>query len=117
MSNLTCCVCFVTSKYIACKFKTFACVTLPVICTVCSSDFNLDWLKYFKWLILYSYLLLHFVQNGTSKDPCSTTYGGPSVQSELEVQAITAYIHTNKPIYGAIDFHSYGQYILYPHGS
>lgn len=57
------------------------------------------------------------LQAGTSPDPCNPIYGGPSAQSELEVQAIATYIHTNKPIYGAIDFHSYGQFVLYPHGS
>ena len=58
-----------------------------------------------------------FLQAGTSSEPCNATYGGPSAQSELEVQIITAYIHNNKPVYGAIDFHSYGQFVLYPHGS
>lgn len=55
-------------------------------------------------------------QAGISPNPCDPIYAGPSAQSELEVQAITAYILANRPIYGAIDFHSYGQLILYPHG-
>lgn len=63
-------------------------------------------------------MLLHlFLQAGTSSEPCDVTYGGPSAQSEVEVQIITAYILNNKPVYGAIDFHSYGQFVLYPHGS
>ena len=62
-------------------------------------------------------VLLFFLQSGISPDPCDPIYAGPSAQSELEVQAITAYIYTNRPIYGAMDFHSYGQLILFPHGS
>jgi len=62
------------------------------------------------------YVYIFFLQSGTSSDPCNSIYGGPSAQSELEVQAITAYILANKPVYGAMDFHSYGQFVLYPHG-
>ena len=62
------------------------------------------------------FLLVYLLQSGTSPHPCDATYGGPSAQSEREVQAITDYIRSNKPVYGAIDFHSYGQLVLYPHG-
>ena len=56
------------------------------------------------------------VQEGSSEDPCSGLYSGESANSELEVKAITEYIHSNAPVLAAIDFHSYQQEILYPPG-
>ena len=88
-----------------------------------SSDFAIDLLlkqvftkSCVQCILCLQFILFFFFQAGTSSEPCSEIYGGPSAQSELEVQAITAYILTNKPVYGAIDFHSYGQFVLFPHG-
>ena len=57
------------------------------------------------------------LQIGSSQDPCSELYHGPHAASEPEVQAIANYIQENKPVLGAIDFHSYYQEILYPPGA
>ena len=61
----------------------------------------------------FSFFLL---QGNSVSDPCGELYQGPHVASELEVQAITAYIQSIGPIYGAIDFHSYYQEVMYPPG-
>ena len=55
---------------------------------------------------------------GASGSPCSDTFRGNSVFSELESQAqrdyITPYIK-DKSLKAFVTFHSYGQYILYPY--
>ena len=56
------------------------------------------------------------MQVGSSDDPCSEIYHGERAGSEVEVQAITHYIHANAPIVAAIDFHSYYQEMLFPPG-
>eukprot|EP00751_Fragilariopsis_kerguelensis_P020263 CAMPEP_0170891970 /NCGR_PEP_ID=MMETSP0734-20130129/41332_1 /TAXON_ID=186038 /ORGANISM="Fragilariopsis kerguelensis, Strain L26-C5" /LENGTH=732 /DNA_ID=CAMNT_0011281755 /DNA_START=250 /DNA_END=2444 /DNA_ORIENTATION=- len=53
---------------------------------------------------------------GTSTSFNSQIYKGTSPESEPEIAATTAYFKENGPIYGAIDFHSYGQWLLYPYG-
>ncbi|XP_057667015.1 carboxypeptidase B-like [Diorhabda carinulata] len=54
---------------------------------------------------------------GSSKNPCSETYGGSSPFSEPETEAIRKFITGTIAKWRAyISFHSYGQYILYPWG-
>ena len=67
-------------------------------------------------MIYTSWQFTCHLQADSSADPCSELYHGPSASSELEVQAITDYFWNNKPVIGAIDFHSYYQEILYPPG-
>nr|XP_015837881.1 PREDICTED: carboxypeptidase B [Tribolium castaneum] len=55
---------------------------------------------------------------GSSKNPCTETFGGSGPFSEPETSAVRNFIQGNS---GAnwkayISFHSYGQYILYPWG-
>ena len=50
------------------------------------------------------------------KDPCDDTYRGPRPRSEPEVQHITKYIMSQKPVIGLIDFHCYSQVVLFPYG-
>ena len=52
----------------------------------------------------------------TTKDIFAETYSGSSPGSEREVQAIMEYFPKISPVYGAIDFHSYGQEVLFPYG-
>ena len=42
-------------------------------------------------------------------------YPGPYQMSEPEVKVIMEYIRCIAPVYGAIDFHSYGQNVIYPY--
>ncbi|XP_065888806.1 carboxypeptidase B-like [Dysidea avara] len=58
----------------------------------------------------------HWNESGTSSNPCYATFGGRHAHSEPEVRAISAYILNHRPVYGAVDFHSYGQYVLHPYG-
>ena len=53
---------------------------------------------------------------GTSGDPQSDIYRGPSAASEPEVQALQNYISGLEGAVIGIDFHSYGQLILRPYG-
>jgi murein tripeptide amidase MpaA len=56
---------------------------------------------------------------GSSSDPCSDTYRGPSAASEPEVQATAAFfadLQKTAPVYLSIDWHSYSQLILRPWG-
>lgn len=46
---------------------------------------------------------------------CSDPYSGQDVQ-QPEVKAIMNFIHRMGPIYGAIDFHSFGRLVYFPHG-
>ncbi|RZC37365.1 carboxypeptidase B-like [Asbolus verrucosus] len=55
---------------------------------------------------------------GSSKNPCTETYGGTGPFSEPETAAVKNFIQGNS---GAnwkayVSFHSYGQYVLYPWG-
>ena len=58
----------------------------------------------------------HWGEEGASRLPASDTYRGPSPASEPETQAIQNYFLKAGNIVGAIDWHSYSQLILYPHG-
>jgi len=53
---------------------------------------------------------------GSSGDPRSDTYRGPSVFSEPETKAVSNYVTTQTKIKAAIDFHSYSQLVLRPYG-
>ena len=53
---------------------------------------------------------------GTSSDPCSDTFKGAAAESAPEISITTDYYRSLRPIYGAIDFHSYSQLILRPFG-
>jgi murein tripeptide amidase MpaA len=53
---------------------------------------------------------------GSSSNPSSDTYRGPSAFSEPESNALRNYLDFIEPVAGFIDFHSYGQYILWPWG-
>jgi len=58
----------------------------------------------------------HWGQGGSSSNPASDTYMGPSVASEPEVQAIVKFFLTYTNIIAAFDIHSYSQLILRPYG-
>lgn len=53
---------------------------------------------------------------GSSGDSCSETYRGPEPFSEVETQAVSAYIVSHPELAAHIDFHSYGQLVLSPWG-
>jgi len=53
---------------------------------------------------------------GSSPDPTRDTYQGPSAASEPEVQALIKSFQGTPNVLGAIDFHSYSEAILRPHG-
>ncbi|XP_053316383.1 mast cell carboxypeptidase A-like [Spea bombifrons] len=54
---------------------------------------------------------------GTSDNPCYDDYAGSGPVSEVETQALTAYIRENlSSIKAYISFHSYGQMLMYPYG-
>jgi carboxypeptidase T len=52
----------------------------------------------------------------TSDNPNKDTYRGPAGASEPEVQAMLELELKRGNIKGVVDFHSYGEMILYPHG-
>jgi murein tripeptide amidase MpaA len=61
----------------------------------------------------------HWNGGGSSPNPCSDTYMGPSAASEPEVQAVQTFfqsVQKDSPIVGAIDWHSYSQLVLRPYG-
>lgn len=64
------------------------------------------------------YILLIFFYNyyNWTKNKCSDDYTGPEAGSESEVQAIIKTISGMRPVYGAIDFHSFGQRVFFPNG-
>jgi len=51
---------------------------------------------------------------GSSPTPSSDTYRGPSAESEPETKALVQYYSKFNNIVGAIDMHSYSQYVLRP---
>lgn len=53
---------------------------------------------------------------GSSGNPSSSTYRGPAPFSEPETQAVRDFVATLPNFVGFIDYHSYGQYILWPWG-
>jgi murein tripeptide amidase MpaA len=61
----------------------------------------------------------HWGQGGSSTNPCSDTFMGPSVASENENKNTQTYfkeLQKTAPIIGAIDWHSYSQLVLRPYG-
>ncbi|XP_055543821.1 zinc carboxypeptidase-like [Wyeomyia smithii] len=59
----------------------------------------------------------HWMDGGSSANPCSDTYAGPKPASEVESQNIIDYFVINKDrIHFYLSFHSYGQLILLPFG-
>lgn len=55
------------------------------------------------------------MKGGFSKDPDSRFYRGPAAASEPETRALQK-LAAHVDFQAAIDFHSFGQYILYPYG-
>lgn len=53
--------------------------------------------------------------SGSSPDPTADDYRGPSAASEPEVQAVIARCVADSFLY-AMDYHSYGDYLMYPWG-
>ncbi len=53
--------------------------------------------------------------SGSSPDPYSDTYRGPSAASEPETQAVQNFINLIDPVAG-LHYHSYGGYLLRPYG-
>lgn len=59
----------------------------------------------------------HWGGKGSSKNPCTETYGGSGGFSEPETAAIRDFIlQSGTKFVASISYHSYGQYILYPWG-
>jgi len=61
----------------------------------------------------------HWGQGGSSTNPCSDTYMGPSVASEKEVQNTQNLFKAQQriaPVIGGMDWHSYSQLVLRPYG-
>jgi carboxypeptidase A1 len=61
----------------------------------------------------------HWGEGGSSTNPCSDTYMGPSANSESENRGIVQYFQQQSQqtrIILAIDWHSYGQLFLRPYG-
>ncbi|XP_066539015.1 carboxypeptidase B [Hoplias malabaricus] len=52
---------------------------------------------------------------GASSDPCSDTYCGASVESEIEVKNVANFIRKNKSIKAYLTIHSYSQLLLFPY--
>lgn len=84
------------------------------------------------WGEVYSYYIVSYtcrlkcrylvaVQGGSSDNPCSEVYHGESAASEPETRNTINYFKSltseEHPLYGAIDWHSYGQLILRPYGT
>ncbi|KAI4894855.1 hypothetical protein NFI96_003243 [Prochilodus magdalenae] len=57
-----------------------------------------------------------FAGPGSSSNPCSETYHGPSVESESEVKAIVDFIKAHGKIKAYLSIHSYSQMLLFPYG-
>ncbi|XP_041852433.1 carboxypeptidase A1-like [Melanotaenia boesemani] len=53
---------------------------------------------------------------GSSSDPCSEIYRGPSAHSESEVKSITDFVKSHGNIKAFVSIHSYSQMLLYPYG-
>ncbi len=56
------------------------------------------------------------LNSGSSGTPSSSTYRGPSAFSEPETTALRNFLDTIPPVAAHIDFHSYGQYVLWEWG-
>ncbi|XDV52977.1 hypothetical protein PO909_021605 [Leuciscus waleckii] len=53
---------------------------------------------------------------GSSSNPCSETYRGPSAHSEPEVKAIVDFVKSHGNLKAFVSIHSYYQLLLYPYG-
>ena len=58
----------------------------------------------------------HWGEAGTSTNPCTETFEGPTANSEPCVQAVIAYLSNQPNLKGYIDFHSYSQLWMTPWG-
>lgn len=56
------------------------------------------------------------LNSGSSGNTNSETYRGPAAFSEPETAGLRDYLNTLTNVSAFIDFHSYGQYVLYPWG-
>ncbi|XP_056595987.1 carboxypeptidase A1-like [Triplophysa dalaica] len=57
-----------------------------------------------------------FGGGGSSSNPCSETYRGPSAHSEPEVKAIVDFVKSHGNLKAFVSIHSYSQMLLYPYG-
>ncbi|XP_051975767.1 carboxypeptidase A1-like isoform X1 [Xyrauchen texanus] len=57
-----------------------------------------------------------FGGTGSSNNPCSETYHGPSAESEPEVKAIVDFVKSHGNLKAFVSIHSYSQMLLYPYG-
>lgn len=57
-----------------------------------------------------------FGGGGSSSNPCSETYRGPSAHSEPEVKAIVDFAKSHGNLKAFVSIHSYSQMLLYPYG-
>lgn len=58
-----------------------------------------------------------WMTNGTSRNPCGETYGGPQAFSEPETRSLSRFITSlGARVKAYLSLHSYGQYVLFPHG-
>ena len=67
---------------------------------------------------MYILYLVH-AGPGSSDSSCSDVYRGPEPLSELELTGVTCFLMEKNRTNGVhlfMDFHSYGQYWLYPWG-
>ncbi|XP_062551927.1 zinc carboxypeptidase-like [Armigeres subalbatus] len=59
----------------------------------------------------------HWMDGGSSANPCTDTYAGPEPASEIETKHLMDYFTDNKEnIHFYLSFHSYSQLILLPYG-
>lgn len=59
----------------------------------------------------------HWLDGGSSTNPCSETYAGASAGSEVEVQVMTAYLDKIKDrVLTYVGLHSYSQLWMFPWG-
>ncbi|KAK9700476.1 hypothetical protein K7432_012170 [Basidiobolus ranarum] len=57
----------------------------------------------------------HWNRGGSSSNSSSNQYMGPNPASEPEFKSLMKYFKDAGPFHGAIDFHSYGELIMYPY--
>uniref|UniRef100_A0A8C1U7G2 Carboxypeptidase A1 n=1 Tax=Cyprinus carpio TaxID=7962 RepID=A0A8C1U7G2_CYPCA len=57
-----------------------------------------------------------FGGGGSSSNPCTETYRGPSAHSEPEVKAIVDFVKSHGKLKAFVSIHSYSQMLLYPYG-
>ena len=58
----------------------------------------------------------HWGSAGSSDSPCSDTYHGPTVFSEVEMKGAADYMTGLGKIHGYADVHAYSQYWMFPYG-